>query len=69
MTSPKEAPKIKLLAGHCVMWKKPLVLKFGPYVYPLKDYVGYLIPSFPTTNQPGKARVGETPNLVTDAEW
>ena len=26
--------------------------ELGPYEYPLRDYIGYLIASFPTKNQP-----------------
>ena len=28
--------------------------ELGPYMYPLRDCIGYLIPSFPTKNQPVK---------------
>ena len=30
--------------------------ELGPYIHPLRDYIRYLIPSFPTENQPAMAR-------------
>ena len=28
--------------------------ELGPYLYPLRDYIGYLIPPFPVNQQKGK---------------
>ena len=47
----------------------PLGIMYPPVLYPLRDYIGYLIPSFPT-NQQGE-NASEVVGLagLGDVEW